>query len=252
MTGGPRALPAEGRLAEWLANLTPDSPAFAGTSRAAIFLLALHQRARETFYADLCEALLPPNLPVTSVLDIGCGIGNLTFELGTRLNAPVTGLDNDPYALQWARRAATGGPFEFPVRLDAARFGLARMEARAVPETRFVAGDLFRPPFPPASFGLVSAVNVLDSVAAPEAALQAAVALLSPGGHLLFASPDAWNLRTTPRARWISTSEEWDALFESVGLATVNYTDDLEWRLKDSPRLHHIYRVHGRLLRRVL
>lgn len=250
MTGRSGALPPEGRLAEWLANLAPDAPAFAATSRAAIFLLALQQRARETFYADLCEALLSPDLRVSSALDIGCGAGNLAFELASRLGVPVTGLDNDPYALQWARRAATGEPFEFPVRLDAARFGVARMEARKAATTRFVAGDLFRPPFAAASFGLVCAVNVLDSVADPAGALGQAVALLRPGGHVLFASPDAWNLRTTPRSRWVTTTGEWDALFAHCGLVTVRTVDDLEWRLKDSPRLHHIYRVHGRLLRK--
>lgn len=251
MTGRSGALPPEGRLAEWLANLTPDSQAFAGVSRAAIFLLALQQRARETFYADLCEALLPPDLRADSVLDIGCGAGNLAFELATRLRASVTGLDNDPYALQWARRAAAGEPFEFPVRFDAARFGVARMEARMATTTRFVAGDLFRPPFAPATFDLVCAVNVLDSVVDPAGALREAVALLRPGGHLLFASPDAWNLRTTARSRWVTTTGEWDALYAQCGLVTVRTVDDLEWRLKDSPRLHHMYRVHGRLLRKM-
>ncbi len=250
MTPSPGAIPPEGRLAEWLANLAPDAPAFAATSRAAIFLLALQQRARETFYADLCDALLPPDLPVRWVLDIGCGAGNLAFELASRLGVAVTGLDNDPYALQWARRAANGEPFEFPVRLDAARFGVAHMEARRPEAARFLAGDLFRPPFAPASFDLVCAVNVLDSVVDPAGALGEAAALLGPGGHLLFASPDAWNLRTTARSRWLTTSAEWDTLFARAGLVTIRATDDIEWRLKDSPRLHHLYRVHGRLLRR--
>lgn len=251
MTNWPGPLPPEGELGPWLARLTPESAAFAGTSRAAIFLLALHQRDRETFYADLCQALLPPDLRATSVLDIGCGAGNLSLELAARLGAPVTGIDTDPYLLLWAQRATRGAGFEFPVRIDAARFGVARMAplaAHAPPS--FILGSVFHPPFAAASFDLVGVVNLLDSLADPAAALGQAVALLKPGGHLLFASPDSWNLRTTPRARWRTTPAEWDALFAAAGLQTLRSVDDLEWRLKDSPRLHHIYRVHGRLLRK--
>lgn len=252
MSGWPGPLPAEGELAEWLTRLMPESEAFAGTSRAAIFLLAMQQRGRETFYADLCEALLPADVAAGSVLDVGCGAGNLSFELAGRLGVAVTGLDTDPHLLLWGERAAAGRPFEFPVRLDAGRFGVASMETPLVvtPRPRFIFGDIFEPPFADGTFDLVCAVNLLDSVADPAGALSRAVSLLKPGGHLLFASPDSWNLRTTPRSRWLSTPGAWDTLFAAAGLETLRSVDDLEWRLKDSPRLHHIYRVHGRLLRK--
>lgn len=249
MSGWPSPLPPEGELGPWLARLTPESAAFADTSRAAIFLLALQQRARETFYADLCEALLPDDFAPESVLDLGCGVGNLSFELAERFAAPVTGLDIDAFALQWGVRFATGSTFEFPVRLDAARFGVSVMEGRQrATRVGFVCGDVLNPPFAPDSFDLVCAVNLLDSVAEPATAIKQAVSLLRQGGRLLFASPDSWNLRTTPRPNWVVSREEWDELFAHAGLRTERRVDDLEWRLKDSPRLHHIYRVHGRLL----
>ncbi|HNM79390.1 MAG TPA: hypothetical protein PKI89_13535, partial [Tepidiformaceae bacterium] len=77
-----------------------------------------------------------------------------------------------------------------------------------------------------------------------------AATLVRPGGWLLFASPDSWHLSATPRDRWRITPGDWDALFASAGLETVRCADDLEWRLKDTGRLHHLYRVHGRLLRK--
>ena len=245
------ALPADGDLGAWLAGLRPGMPEFAATARAAVFLLARHQRQRETFYADLCEALLPAGLPIGSVVDLGCGAGNLAFELAERTGAPVTGLDSDPWLVRWGERLARGGTFPFPVRLDAAHFGVATMENEPSAESvRFVLGDLHRPPFVEGAFGLACLVNVLDSLPDPAAALKQAAALVRPGGWLLFASPDSWHLSATPRDRWRITPGDWDALFASAGLETVRCADDLEWRLKDTGRLHHLYRVHGRLLRK--
>ncbi|MEO8541282.1 MAG: methyltransferase domain-containing protein [bacterium] len=251
-TGDQSLLPPQGELAAWLARLTLGSAAFAATSRAAIFLLALQQRSRETFYADLCDALLPPELRVSRALDIGCAAGNLSFELAGRLGEQVIGIDSDPYLVAWARRASSGEPFEFPVRLDAAHFGVAVMEPLELQvPVQFVRNDLFRPPFAPGTFELVTLVNVLDSVAEPEGALGRAAELLRPGGWLMFASPDSWTTTITPPQRWLVRPNDWDRLFASAGLETIAQLDDLEWRLKDTPRLHHIYRVHGRLLRKL-
>jgi SAM-dependent methyltransferase len=245
-------LPADESLAGWLRTIEPADPRFAAVSRAAIFLLALQQRDREPFYADLCESLLGEAAGVTTALDIGCGAGNLAFEMSLRFSIPVTGLDLDAHLLRWARRAFSCFEFNFPVRLNAASFGVARMapSAHGAPSLQPVAADLFHPPFEAGAFDLVSLVNVLDSVAEPARALERAVELLRPGGWLLFASPDSWNLPTTPRSRWVITGQAWDRLFDRAGLETVTRADDLEWRLKDSPRLHHLYRLHGRLLRK--
>ncbi|MFN8618051.1 MAG: class I SAM-dependent methyltransferase [Dehalococcoidia bacterium] len=247
MTPSPGGSPPEGRLAEWLQRTG------AGRSGLRRHLPRGHFPARPPAARprDLLRRSLR-RLPRRTCRSDGCWAGcsaDLAFELASRLGVAVTGLDNDP--------CSSSGPGARPtasrsnsVRLDAARFGVAHMEARRPGAARFLAGDLFRPPFAPTSFDVVCAVNVLDSVVDPAGALGEAAALLGPGGHLLFASPDAWNLRTTARSRWLTTSAEWDTLFARAGLVTIRATDDIEWRLKDSPRLHHLYRVHGRLLRR--
>jgi len=207
------------------------------------------------FYEALCEALLPSegSLP-GNVLDLGCGLGNLAYELAGRFQARVTGLDMDAHLLRWAERVAAGGEIEIPVRESAGRFRSGRL---CLPgpgphgALRLVAGNLVNPPFADSSFDLVTLVNVLDQVAQPGRALRRAVALVRAGGHLLFAQPDSWNAGTTPPGRWLAQDDaEWDAVFERMGLETVRRVDDLEWVLVDAPRLRHVFRVHGRLLRK--
>lgn len=247
-------LPSKGGLAEWLARFEPETPGFISLSRAAIFLRALRPGYEDAFYAHLCEELLPPIDAGSALLDLGCGAGNFGFELARRSQASVTGLDLDAHLLRWAERLRDGGEVEIPVRVNAGRFSTGTLELTersGFERLRFLCSNLLDPPFLPGTFDLVSLVNVLDSVAYPRVALRQAVALLKPGGWLLFASPDSWNAATTPKQRWLATTPaEWDRVFAGEGLETVSTIDDLEWRLQDTPRLHHLYRVHGRLLRK--
>lgn len=248
----PRPLPGDGELAGWLRGRGPKTAAFGQVFRAAIFLRAMRSDAEEPFYADLCDALGVNSIAAGEVLDAGCGAGNLAFELARRGGWSVTGLDADAHLLRWAERAASGDEFEAPVSVHSGRVVVGRMRVRRIAgSVRFIHGDLLAPPFGDGQFGLVALVNVLDAVADPAGALSRAVELVRPGGHLLFASPDAWNAATTPVNRWLAATERgWDRVFGGVGLETVADTDDLEWRLRDSPRLHHLYRVHARLLRK--
>jgi len=250
----PGPLRPPGALGPWLRSVTPGSAAFGPLARAAIFLRAMAEGREEPFYTDLCDQLLP-DLPGEALgIDLGCGAGNLAFELARRTRATIVGLDLDAHLLRWAGRAAAAESFEAPVRLDAGRFAAATLHIRHSFDSarlRLLCANLLDPPFAPATFDFVALVNVLDSVAHPAAALRQAIALLKPGGHLLFASPDSWNGATTPVKRWLATTEAgWDRVFERAGLETLRRTDDLEWRLQDTPRLHHLYRVHARLLRK--
>ena len=250
----PGPLPPQGGLQPMLAALVPASPAFGPLARAAIFLRALRADGEEPFYGELCEALLPDLGPAAAVADLGCGAGNLAFEIARRAPANVAGIDLDAHLLRWAERAAGGEEFEAPVRIDAGRFAASPMRVRpGMPGSRlsFAAANVLDPPFEPGSFDLVTLVNVLDAVPYPAVALRQAVALLKPGGLVLFASPDSWNGGTTPPKRWLATTAAgWDRVFAREGLETLRRIDDLEGRLRDTPRLHHLYRVHGRLLQK--
>lgn len=248
---GPLPSADEGALAAWLAGLVPGTASFGQVARAAASCGAFGDE--DGFHERLCAALVPEAARPGRAVDLGCGVGALSFALARR-GWDVTGVDLDAHALRWAERArnAPAAVVDLPARRDAGSFVVRAATLPAGRErTRFVAANLLDPPFAAASFDLVALVNVLDVVRHPAVALQQAVALLAPGAILLVATPDAWAEPAVPRAQWLATDEAgWDRVFAAAGLETVARVDDVEWSLVDTPRMRHVYRVHGRLLRR--
>ncbi|HYH93908.1 MAG TPA: methyltransferase domain-containing protein [Candidatus Saccharimonadales bacterium] len=106
--------------------------------------------------------LLPHLQPGMSLLDVGCGPGTITIDLGRRL-APgrVVGLD------------AVAGPLD-AARADAATAGLDNATFRV--------GDAYALPFDDDSFDVVHAHQVLQHLADPVAALREMARVARPGG----------------------------------------------------------------------
>jgi SAM-dependent methyltransferase len=105
---------------------------------------------------------------VSSVLDVGCGIGHWTRALSRALPASVrfTGVDREPSWVQIATERAGNDPrFEFQV---------AAAEAL---------------PFPKASFDVVTCQCLLMHVAAPERVLAQMTRVVRPGGLVVVAEP---------------------------------------------------------------
>ena len=242
----PGPLPADGQLQSWLSPMEAGSAAFASVGRAATLI-----NADPSFYQSLCDELVAGRGPLGKVIDLGCGTGGMALALAARGGA-VTGIDLDAHQLRWAERLAAGGTREVPVRASAATLaGRLRTTVTPKPAPLFVAANALDPPFAAESFDAAVLVNVLDAVPFPAVLLRQAVALVPRGGSIIFASPDAWAAPLIPKERWLAIDESgWDAVFRSAGLETVRRMDDLEWRLEDTPRLSHVYRVHARLLQR--
>ena len=92
------------------------------------------------------------------VLDVGCGEGTLTRELGTRV-ADVTGIDVDASSIDLARRTT------------------------AAPNVNYVQSDVLVAPFRPESFDAIVSVAALHHLEM-SAGLTQMVSLLRPGGVL--------------------------------------------------------------------
>lgn len=130
--------------------------------------------------------LLPHLRPGQRVLDAGCGPGTITADLAARV-APgeVVGLDRSAVVLEEARATA---------------------DARGATNATFVVGDLYRLPYPDASFDVVHAHQVLQHLSGPASALRELVRVARPGGVVGVRDSDygamAWHPANPGLDRW--------------------------------------------------
>lgn len=134
-----------------------------------------------------CGYLLPHLAPGLRVLDVGCGPGTITLDLGRRV-APgeVVGIDVAAAVLVEAER-------------HRAEAGAANVE--------FAAGDVYALEHPDGSFDVVHAHQVLQHLTDPVAAIMELVRVLKPGGLLAVRDSDygafTWSPGDARLDRWL-------------------------------------------------
>ena len=136
--------------------------------------------------------LLPHLRPGMSLLDIGCGPGTITIDLGRRV-APgrVTGIDASGAVLDRARTEAVS----------------------AGVDVTFAVGDVYTLDLPDHTFDVVHAHQVLQHLPDPVAALREMRRLCSPGGMVAARDADYHGMFWYPR---LPELDDWMALYQQV------------------------------------
>lgn len=184
-------------------------------------------------------------------LDIGCSTGGNVLALAEQGLAPVIGMDMSAPLIRMAARTAVSGLAQYGRR----RAGTA-YHRRSVPiphknrgAARFVLGDALNAPFAAQSFGLITAINVLDCVADPARLVSEMTRLLKPGGWLIAATPFDWSPNATPAEAWagdrvaIGSESNLSGLLSREAELVVRSLPDQKWQVRLHNRATVLYSV---------
>jgi carbamoyltransferase len=150
---------------------------------------SLMEKSRRGVYAKMLNDAIPFN---TTVLEVGCGTGQLSNFLGIACRR-VIGTD---------------------LCLNSLRLGDAFRQQHGLARVRFLQMNLFRPCFKPGQFDVVLCNGVLHHTSDPLGGFRSLVPLVRPGGHIIIGLYNrygrvAMNVRrgifrlTGGRGRWL-------------------------------------------------
>src|SRR5262249_18013458 len=147
---------------------------------------------------------------VTRGLDIGCGVGRLTFELG-RVVDQVVGIDNSRSFIQAARRMTRKQGQTVLVKESGAKFRSVTVRPPKIPRknaVEFHVGDaLDLSKFADQPFHIIAAINLLCRLPRPRKFLTQLHRLVVPRGQFVIGTPLSWQEEYTPRREWLSAED---------------------------------------------
>jgi SAM-dependent methyltransferase len=181
--------------------------------------LRFHERIRE-------ECLLPMRIRPSNAaghpqdagshsrstrgLDLGCGVGRFTFELGLVVDE-VLGWDNSKRFIAASRRMATRRPVTAHVRESGNVFKKTNV---ALPKklrgsaVSFQVGDAMNlGGFANAAFDVVAAINLICRLPRPANFLRQLHRIVKPAGQLVIASPFSWLGAYTRPRQWLDAEQ---------------------------------------------
>jgi len=194
-----------------------------------------------------------------AVLDAGCAVGRLTFELGRRCELAV-GIDRSHTFVRLARRLKQEGWFSFRLPLEGC---LSERKTVRIPvdwcrdNCEFLVADAQALPFPRGTFQGVCSLNLIDKLPRPRCHLEELNRVTLPAGaRLLFADPFSWSATAAPAAEWLGGTtrgafagggrENVRRLFETLLMPPwrVTAADPVWWKLRS-------HRNHFELIRSI-
>lgn len=194
------------------------------------------------------------------VLDIGCAVGRTSLELSKTATGISLGIDLNFSLLRFAQSMLRESTLQFPLKklgivYDRATLTSPLYNASLVD---FWACDALAPPFSPATFGFIGALNVLDTVSSPKALLHAVGTYLRADGNALFTTPYDWST-PAPVQHWLGGHAQYaddggesatilrqllDGSTAVGGLRVIAEIEHHPWPIRRNARRSDIYDIH--------
>ena len=182
-------------------------------------------------------------------LDVGANVGGMSYRLAGMAES-VIAIDTAFNPILAARRIQLGAPLpRKTIRryVDGLRF--EEVALGAYPDNvEFIVASVFDLPID-GSFGVITALNVIDVVPDPEKFVDLLIERLDPGGLLVLTSPYSWGSDDVPVDNWLgnnelSSSEALKTLLTSKGLGIEEDLDFVPWVLREHQRWYRVFHNH--------
>jgi SAM-dependent methyltransferase len=140
---------------------------------------SLRAKAEQGVFARLLNDQIPYG---ASILEAGCGTGQLSNFLGLRWGRTVFGTD---------------------LCVNSLRLAQGFRDQHDVPSVAFLQQNLFRPAFKPESFDVVISNGVLHHTSDPRLGFESILRPLKRGGVIVIGLYNSWGRLTTDFRRWV-------------------------------------------------
>lgn len=162
----------------------------------------------EPFYQQIIHILKPYLNKNTRLLDIGCALGRMVFELAKHDIDKAVGIDTSSEFITACKKIAENQNEYLTYRIPThANISFQIADAQDLP---FVAN----------SFTCILCLNVIDRVPHPKKVVEEMTRVLSPNGLLLISDPYDWGEEHTPLSEFIENmldvfpQSQWEVILE--------------------------------------
>jgi ubiquinone/menaquinone biosynthesis C-methylase UbiE len=189
----------------------------------------------EPYYQAMLRILIPYMQADMHVLDLGCALGRMSFELAKQTLGKVVGIDTSHEFLTACHQLANNQheSVAYPVPSQA--------------NVSFLRADAQELPFPDNAFQCVLCLNLIDRVTHPKRVIDEITRVLSPTGILLISNPYDWEEEHTAPSEWIANMRD---LFSQTAWESLLEKDRVPFTIQVYDRKISTYANHTLLLRK--
>jgi SAM-dependent methyltransferase len=189
----------------------------------------------EPYYQALLRLLLPYVQAHMNVLDLGCALGRMSFEVAKHTQETVVGIDTSQEFITACHQIGANQheDIAYPVPPQA--------------NVSFLSADAQDLPFADSAFQCVLCLNLIDRVPHPKRVIEEITRVLSPTGLLLISDPYDWEEEHTAPAEWIANM---CGLFSPAHWEIILEKDRVPFTLLVYDRKISTYANHTLLLRK--
>jgi ubiquinone/menaquinone biosynthesis C-methylase UbiE len=189
----------------------------------------------EPYYQAMLHLIAPYVQAHMNVLDMGCALGRMSFELAKQTPGNAVGIDTSQEFITACHEIAANQneSVAYPVPPQA--------------KVSFLIADAQELPFTEQVFQCVLCLNLIDRVAHPKNVIAEITRVLSPTGLLLISNPYDWEEEHTAPSEWMADMRD---LFSHTAWETVLEKDRVPFTIQVYDRKISTYANHTLLLRK--